>query len=291
MRVDELNYKDGNFENENDNEMLTEYEMGEDVGAGYSEGTYVANKEARKQKRNAKIKRRHNFLKIMLVLFCVVGVLLTPVFNIKTISVSGNSYLSKEQIIEASGILKNSNIFIFQTKKAVSDLENLSFVDVAKVKRTFPTGVQIHVKECVPTAQISCGQSLYLIVDKNGKILDTASKAEKYNLPCIKDINVSEFEVGGIVKTEDKKMFEKLLLLSREISENKMTENVESIYAKKTSMYVNLKRGIICDLGEGNNLSYRIKFIKEVYDSIPEEKTGKLEFVEEYKAVFTEDEK
>lgn len=298
MKVDELNYKNGVFEDEN--EDFSENEKTENfdgeakenkIEDEYREEDYVASRMARKQKRNTKIKRQHIFVKTFLVLFLIVGVLLTPVFNINYISVSGNSYLSKEQIIEASGLNKNSNIFVFQTKKAVSGLENLSFVDAAQVKRVFPTSVKIYVKECTPVAQISCGQSLYLVVDKKAKILDTASVTDKYDVPVISGIDVSEFEVGKKVKVENEKTFEKILLLSQEIGENSMTEDTQSIYAKDEDLYIKLKRGITCNLGQGDNLSYRIKFIKEVYKSIPEDKTGKLEFVEEYKAVFTEDEK
>lgn len=298
MKVDELNYKNGVFEDENEDFSENEKTENFDGEAGenkiedeYREEDYVASRMARKQKRNTKIKRQHIFVKTFLALFLIVGVLLTPVFNINYISVSGNSYLSKEQIIEASGLNKNSNIFVFQTKKAVSGLENLSFVDTAQVKRIFPTSVKIYIKECTPAAQISCGQSLYLVVDKKAKILDTASVTDKYDVPVISGINVSEFEVGKKVKVENEKTFEKILLLSQEIGENSMTEDTQSIYAKDEDLYIKLKRGITCNLGQGDNLSYRIKFIKEVYKSIPEDKTGKLEFVEEYKAVFTEDEK
>lgn len=302
MRVDELSYNNGAFEKEEKAENMAEKtakpeetetfeETTEEITEEYSEENYVANKEARKQKRNTKIKRRHTFIKVMLALLCVVGVLMTPVFNIKSVTVSGNTFLTDEQVIQASGISKNSNIFIFQTKKAVNGLENLSFVDVAKVKRTFPSGVNIYIKECTPIAQIACGHSLYLVVDKNAKILDAVSNVKKYDVPCISDVAVSEFEVGNKIKVEDQKAFDRLLLLSSEISENDMAGDVENIYAKNASLYIKMKRDITCNLGQGENLSYRVKFVKEVYKSIPEEKTGKLEFVEEYKAVFTEDEK
>lgn len=279
MRVDELNYN-GDFE-----EVKTAFEEEHD------EENYVINRAMRKKKRNAMIKRKHVFLKVFLVLFSIFGVLLTPVFNIKNISVSGNSYLSKEQIIHASGISGNKNIFIFQSKKAVSGLEDLSFVDVAEVKRTFPSGVKISIKECKPIAQIACGQSLFLVVDKEGKILDTAESAEKYNVTCINNIDISEFEVGKKIKVEDIMTFESLLLLSQEISENAMTGAVSDVYSKNGDLYINLKKGVRCNLGKGANLSYRVKFINEVHKSVPDGKKGRLEFVEEYKAVFTEDEK
>lgn len=278
MRVDELDLND-NHEEQSENLKET-----------YTEESYAVNREMRKKKRNASVKRKHIFLKTFLVLFCLVGVLLTPVFSIKSISVSGNSYLSKEQIIDASGISKNSNIFIFQTKKAVDGLEELSFVDVAEVKRVFPSGVSISIKECKPVAQVACGQSLFLVIDETGKILDTADNSEKYKVTLINNVTIDEFEVGKKIKVEDTATFEKLLLLSQEIVKNSMSEVVSDIYSKNTDLYVTLNTGVRCNLGNSSNLSYRVKFINEVYKSIPKEKKGRLEFVEEYKAVFTEDE-
>lgn len=296
MRTDELSYRNGYFEKEEipAEENAKNTEIAEDMqntAEEYDDSGYIAGRTARKQKRNAKIRRKHNFVKAILALLCLFGVLLTPVFNIKSITVSGNSYLSEEQVIVASGITKNSNIFVFQTKKAVNGLESLSFVDAAKITRTFPSGVKIQIKECTPAAQISCGQALYLAVDKSGKILDAVSDPKKYDVPCISGVTVTEFEVGEKVKTQNNKLFTKLLLLACEINETQMTQDVESIYVKNAELYVKLKKGVTCNLGQGDNLSYRIKFINEVCKSIPEGKTGSLEFVEEYKAVFTEDEK
>ncbi len=276
---------------ETENQILNEIAETENDNIDYGyESDFYSYHELKSKRTTAKLKKKHIFLKVFLVVFLFSCALLTPIFNVSNIVVNGNSILSEERIIDASGISVSKNIFTFQCSKAKDSVEKLSFVDVAEVKRTFPSGVIINIKECKPIAQITCGQSLYLVVDKSGKVLDTADNKEKYDVPEIDNINIMEFEVGKVVGPENKRVFDNLLILAREIKNVGISDITEKISCDNEEMILHLDGNIRCNVGNGGNLSYRVKFVKEVYDSIPEGKTGILEFVEEYKAVFTEDE-
>ena len=248
-------------------------------------------KKLRKKHISARRRGKHIFLKVFLVLFLILCAFLTPVFNVNKIVVVGNSILSEEKIIDASGIYLSKNIFTFQCSKAKDEIEKLSFVDICEVERELPSEVVINIKECVPIAQIKCGQSLFLIVDKSGKVLDISDNRKKYDIPELDNISVIEFEVGKKVNPENTSTFNNMLLLAQEVKNSGVSEMTESLTCKDDELIICLKGDIKCNIGNGENMPYRVKFIREVYESIPEGKKGTLKFVEEYKAVFTEDEK
>ena len=244
-----------------------------------------------KKKRTFRFKNRQLFLKISLVTLIILCAFLTPLFNINYINVIGNSYLSEEKIIEASGIYVSKNIFTFQCSKVKDEVESLSFIDIANVKKQYPSGIVIEVKECVPIAQIKCGESLYIVVDKSGKVLDTTDDGKKYNIPKIESIVITEFELGKKIVPDDNDKFNSMIIVAEEIKNNGFGDITENLICEKDGIIIKLENNIRCDVGTGENIPYRVKFIKEVYKSIPEGKTGELKFIEEYKAVFTEDEK
>ncbi len=273
---------------ETENQILEEKTF-DDIDYG-TENDFYSYRELKTKRKMAGLRRKHTFVKIFLIVFLFSCALLTPIFNVNNIIVKGNTILSEDKIIDASGIYVSKNIFTFQCSKAEDEVKKLSFVDAAEVKRSFPSGVVINIKECKPIAQIRCGQSLYLIVDKQGKVLDTSDDKEKYNVPEIDNMNIMEFEVGKITEPENEIVFKNLLILAQEIKNVGISDITEKISCRANELVLHLEGNVRCNIGTGGNMSYRVKFIKEVFDSIPEGKSGELKFVEEYKAVFTEDE-
>ena len=125
----------------------------------------------RERKKKNIISKQKIIVTLFLICFIGIGVLLTPVFSIQTISVKGNSYIPTEKILEASPAKTNSNIFLFSISDMEKKISEMSFVEKVDVSRNFPSEVMVEIRECKPIAQVMCGKSLYLIIDKSGKIL------------------------------------------------------------------------------------------------------------------------
>lgn len=244
---------------------------------------------AKKKKHNV-LTRQKIIVTFFLIIFTGIGILLTPVFNVQRITVSGNSYISTDKILEASEIKTDKNIFLFRKSEAEKRIGDLSFTDEVCVSRIFPSEVVIEIKECEPIAQVACGQSLYLVIDKNGKILDTAGELEKYSVPVISNMKFNEFEVGKMLDFENSGGLKKTLELLRELKQNDMMESVTSVYADGSNIHAVLNKNIDCNFGYEDNLSYRVKFVKECMQKIPDGQGGKISFVDDYKAVFTKEE-
>ena len=244
----------------------------------------------RKKHKKSKVFKTLVLVNLFLIALIIVIGLLTPAFYIHEITVTGTKFLTPGKVIDAANLEVGQNIFTFRTSTVKDNIATLSFVKEAKVLRQFPDEVSVIVTECEPMAQVVCGESLFIVVDDTGKILDTTSESAKYGIPIIEGISVEQFEVGHMIDTTQPDKFEQLLTLSRELSENNFIDQVAKIALEKGDIYLTFQTGITCDIGNGNNSSYKIRFLKEVISQIPQGKTGTIEFIDEYKAVFQENE-
>lgn len=241
----------------------------------------------KKHKKNKVFKTTLLVTLILIGLTVAVG-FLTPAFYIHEITVTGTSQLTPEKVLDASGLKVGTNIFTFRTDIVKDNISNLSFVKEVSVDRGFPDKVSIVITECKPVAQILCGESLYIIVDETGKILDTTSERAKYGVPAIEGIRVEQFHVGDVVETAQPEDVEMLLTISTELSANMMADMTDKLSIDRGDIFLHFQNNITADIGDGSNYAYKIKFLKEVLAEIPAGKTGTLEFIDEYKAVFKE---
>ena len=104
-------------------------------------------------------------------------------------------------------------------------------------------------------------------------------------------MNITEFEVAKIVEAESPAELERVLILLQELSQNGIIGKTEEVFAQGNNPNAVFNGNIRCDFGDGDNLSYRVKFVKECLLKIPEGESGEIRFMEDYKAVFTKDEK
>ena len=162
-----------------------------------------------RQKQLMRKKRKQQKRKRIFVLFCFVVcsaailalVFKAPFFNITGVEVKGYKILKKEQILEKAEVEKGKNIFSVSMTGIKDRLMEMPYVDDAEIKRVFPNKISIDVKESVPRAYIKHGKK-YVLVDKNGKILEISKKANKYKVMTINGVTLKEPEMGKIIANE-----------------------------------------------------------------------------------------
>ena len=234
--------------------------------------------------------RKNAILINTLLLILIVSVaLLSPIFAVKNVIISGTARLTDQKVLSASQIEKGKNTFLFRTSRAEDLVKALPFVEDAKIKRRFPTTVLISISECKPTAQVSVGGTLYLVIDKRGKILDSSPERLKYAIPVIEGVSVNEFSLGDRLIMEDEPRYNTMMSIITELTENEMWDKTKRVYYED-SYQIEYTDNLICDLEKGKDIAYKIKFLKEAIANIPDGKTGTIEFIDDYKAVFKPDE-
>lgn len=165
---------------------------------------------------------------ILLIGVVIVFLLAAPVFNITKIEVDGNKSVSKENIINLSGLKKGENIFKLGSKVNEKIKEN-KYIEKVNVKRVFPNTVKIMVQEREIKYQINLINS-YVYIDKNGYILENSSL--KKEVPTIVGLKITENELINKRRLESEDL-EKLGKI------NKIIESGKSINLDKIITEVN----------------------------------------------------
>ena len=141
---------------------------------------------------------------LLLLLFAVVTVAIacTPVFSIRSIVIQGNSYVSKEDICQITGVREQQNIFVVTTSDMQQRLLHDLRIEQASVRRVLPSTIEIQVTERIPLATVAC-QYGFLDIEQNGIVLDAFKKLKTPTLPAITGVTVPDIYIGDRVEQEE----------------------------------------------------------------------------------------
>lgn len=109
-------------------------------------------KVSKKKKKKINIKK---ILKILLRIVIIVGILVSivlflfvsPVFNIKEISVIGAKEIPSSMYIIMAGIEKGENIFKIDKASAIDVIKKEAYVESVKINQIYPSKIEIVIEE------------------------------------------------------------------------------------------------------------------------------------------------
>ena len=114
----------------------------------------------------------------VLVLLAVAGaawwVANSSLFDMRSLSVGGNTRLSDHQVARLSGLEDTTNVLWLSTPSIATRLGAHPWIKSARVSRSLPGRVSIEIRERLPVAVLS-GERRYLVA-KDGTILSEASE-------------------------------------------------------------------------------------------------------------------
>ena len=153
------------------------------------------NYQKRQKELRMKKKRRLTVLVICTLIIAVLILLfLTPIFNIRTISVDGNEAVSDEQIVERLKPLIGQNLLRTSDSKIENKLKEIPYIKSVSVqKRLFPPSVDVAVTEYAPAAIIRSGGKNY-VIGSNLRLLGELETS--ISLPVITGIEVERADIG-----------------------------------------------------------------------------------------------
>lgn len=146
-------------------------------------------------KKRIKRKRRLNILKRLMLLVILVSVfgvlgyafreaLVNGDFNVKEIEVEGNEILSKEKIIEISGIEEGQNIFLVNLNDVRSSLNHAIITDQLLIEKKLPGKITIKVTDRPVLLAIQQDGKFYY-ADENLKIITVSDELAEESVPLV----------------------------------------------------------------------------------------------------------
>lgn len=210
----------------------------------------IINRTTQRRKKN---KRKKMIIRLcMCVSFLLIGVVivLTMFFNIKEITVTGDTAYAQDQIIGSSGVEIGDNL-IFISKKKINEniTTQLPYVGSVKIKRHLPTGIELQITKTEAVYAIA-QNGYFTLLNENGKVLEVNTEFIAENITLLNLGNVLSANVGQNVELENAKTLDKLI----DIKEECNNCGLEDITAIDLSDINNIKltyQGrIILELGE-----------------------------------------
>lgn len=232
--------------------------------------------DIRRLKRKRKKTRKKILLGLMLLLMICIGLLFTPVFNLKEIEINGNTKVPSEEIVKSGGFVLGENIFKFKLNVAGENIGSIPYVNSVILQRRLPGKIEITVTECIPVAYIQSADGM-VVVDKDGKVLEKKTDKIDYKLPILFDFKYEKYTIGKKINENNNENLQKTLEITKNLYNNNLIDKVLSITTTKGELYLNFRNGLKVIVGNEENINAKLTMLKEVLNQLPEGAGGILD--------------
>lgn len=215
------------------------------------------------------IKKRKAILKVikwtsLVVIIIGLGIyaMLSPIFNIKTINVVGNSKLSTDEVISLSKIELETNMFKIRKSDIVSKIKENPYVESVQVKRNIPDTIELTILERQASFKFKLANA-YVLINNQGYILEISGKI--IDLPIIEGFETAQEEIqaGNRLCNTDLKKLGDVLKIMESVESNDLARLITKIDITNDDDYVltmaKMKKTI--HLGDASNLSTKMSWI------------------------------
>lgn len=131
------------------------------------------------------------------VLGLAAALVVSPVFALRTVDVTGNSVLSREDVIEVAGVKLGENVIFLSTDQLATRLMTDPWVAGATVVKSLPSTISVDIRERRGAAVVKASDG-FLLVAEDGRIL-AAARASK-GLPVI--LGVRGGSIGQVLPSD-----------------------------------------------------------------------------------------
>ena len=101
---------------------------------------------------------------VLAVIMVFIVLFLTPLFNVKNISVSGNNMVTVEQIDAQVGYFVGENLFSVSKKQIRANLMEISMIDGVEVnKKLIPPTIVLEISEFVPSGYLKVNEKNIIV--------------------------------------------------------------------------------------------------------------------------------
>jgi len=118
-----------------------------------------------------------------------------PYFNLQQVDVTGNSRLSRTEVIEASQIESGTNLITVDLGVIAERLKRHPWIRSASVYRRFPAQLIVEIEERTPRAILSAGKLYY--VDDQAEIFTRLLPGDPVDFPLITGVTPDQLETDG----------------------------------------------------------------------------------------------
>lgn len=188
--------------------------------------------------RGSKYRRRrgrfgvlYKLLSILLILAAIIAGCIV-FFRVEEITVTGSTTYTEQQIIDASGVEMEDNLFLVQkvpTGRKI--LGALPYIKDVNIRRDLPNGLLITVNECIPVAALKGEGDSWWILDSSTKLLEQGDDVLAKSYMKITGLDALKPSTGGrvAVSAEEATKLDSLKAILAALEEREMFADVNSV--------------------------------------------------------------
>ena len=219
--------------------------------------------------RNRELKRKKLMLRILkfsilaiLIIGAIVFAMVSPIFNVTNIIVSGNSKLTTAEVISLSGIENNQNIFRISRSRVINNVKQNAYVNTVEIHKSYPGTIEIVVEERLPNFMLQFGNG-YVYINNQGYMLEISN--EKLTLPIITGYSTSQDSLvaGNRLVEEDLAKLGTAIRIMNAAQSNEISNLITTIDISDSNnytLYLESERKTVY-LGDCSNLETRILYL------------------------------
>ncbi len=246
--------------------------------------------QKRQKQRRLKMQRIRAILILVLTIITVAVIMfMTPVFNIRSVTVDGNVLVTAEEFQEMLKPLIGENLFRTGGGKIEKMLKVNPYIKGVSVqKKTIPPAVSVTVTEYVP-AGILRAEGKTLLVSSGLNVLESGGEISAA-VPVVTGMSISEGDAGGIAKSDETEKLEIVEIALTTLEKTGVIGNVIEIDVNDvTNIAMNYDNRLTVKCGTQLDLERKLRLFRETVmnNYFAENVRGTIEFTESGKAVYT----
>lgn len=237
-------------------------------------------KVVKKKKKKSKLP-----LAIFVIIILIVGVFLLfklPYFNVGKFLVEGNSFYTEEQIIEASGIDTDSNVFGQVMFVGNKNILKLPYIEKAYVSYNLPKTVKIVVEERKSSFYAyDKEEKCYYRLNSEGYILEKAEERLEGEIILIGFSFDSDVKYGEKVNEVNLAKLDKYNVIKKAYEGCSIKLPITKVTFENSLTTITLNDKLSVVFPNTTNLKYNIAFLEGIIKSIGEDTAGIVDLSKE----------
>lgn len=248
---------------------------------------------ARRSRYNKK-RRRGGFSFIykmltFLVICAAIAVALTLFFKVEDITVVGNERYTQEQIVAASGIKMEDNMFIMN-KYTISDqiTSALPYIETVQIRRALPDSIIIAVTECSAPAAVTYNGKAWLL-STQCKVVDSKPAASASQYAQVTGLTLTGAEVGTPITVAEESQASAALLqeLLPLLAKKDMLSQVQKIdLSDNALLQLRYLDRFDVTMRRDADLSYKLDYLLAVVARLEVNEKGRIDMTQDDRASF-----
>lgn len=234
-----------------------------------------------------KPKKKMKIILVAILFLCVfVAFLLSPLFNFRSISITGAEFYQAEELQNSLNYLVGKNYFIalfentpfshldYIFRGRLYDVEQQLMFDkpylkFAEISFSFPGVAEVLVEERSPAFLAKNGDE-YLLIDSEGYVLEAFSAEEKPGYPIVEGVETAGFKVGNTLAGRGTDLqLELAIKICNGMSQIQFSDEAVNIVdvSDTDRVWLFVKPSLSICIGSEDDLGIKLSVLKEILAS------------------------